>query len=94
MKQELYFKNPSVLLKYVFEVYCRCKTENFEWEENEFITYIDNSLNQLKENDFDMIVSEFLNNNDKGWWKKSYSKATYYRKKRHAMRTFIDCLIG
>ena len=73
--------------------YCRCKVKSFNWEEEELIKLIDNGLRELKENDFELLVEEFINKDNKYWWKEVYSKSTFYRHKRQAMNTFIDCLL-
>lgn len=39
-----------------------------------------------------IIENDFLNIQEKGWWKELYSSSTYYRYKSKAMDTFLDCL--
>ena len=75
------------------EQYCICKVKSFNWEEEELIELIDSKLRELKENDFELLVREFITKDNKYWWKEVYSKSTFYRHKRKAMITFIDCLL-
>ena len=83
----------EIITKYIMEQYCICKLRNFNWEDEELVKLIDNGLRQLRENDFELMVREFLNCENKYWWKERYSKSTFYRHKRLAMNSFIDCLL-
>ena len=86
------FEELQIITKFIMEQYCNCKLNGFNWENEELIELIDNGLRRLEENDFELMVKEFLNNDNKYWWKEKYSKSTYYRHKRMAMNSFIDCL--
>ena len=54
-----------------------------------YVELIDLVIGQLKADERELIVSEFINNCEAGWWDKYYSKSTYYRIKNLALDHFL-----
>lgn len=57
-----------------------------------FINFIDGTLELLIKEHKEILVNDYFQQEDKGWWQQYYSKTTYYRIKTNAMNDFLHCL--
>ena len=60
--------------------------------EKVYVYCIEQSLQELSEDERLILTKENLENTSKNWWMEYFSKSTYYRIKYKAMDRFIHCL--
>ena len=87
-----------ILVQYHFKYYrsyLRRKEFNQVKEKNYDCAYaysIQCSIEQLSSEERRILVTEFIECEDKNWWMDYFSKTSYYRIKRNALTRFIHCL--
>lgn len=59
-----------------------------------YVFRIEQSLQELNEEERLILLKENIENAPKLWWMDYFSKSTYYRIKQSAMNRFIHCLHG
>jgi len=58
---------------------------------NEYVKKVNGTLKCLSKEDKHILFKEFFNEKDnREWWKKYYSKSTYYRKRFFAIKRFME----
>ena len=77
----------------IFE-YQNCVAENYRTykAESEFIYLIDVNLRHCSKDTRCIITHDYLMDSEQDWYRDFYSKSTYYRLKRNAVKEFVDCL--
>ena len=56
-----------------------------------YVKNVKRTLNELNKDERDLINREFFSTRDNPeWWKKYYSKSTYYRKRYFAIKNFME----
>lgn len=58
----------------------------------EFVEYIDQLVSLLPVEYERIIRNDYLNKRNVKWWQEYFKKSTYYRRKRKAVRAFVDCV--
>ncbi len=57
-----------------------------------YVELIDVVLSQLKAEEREILVSEYISNCEAGWWDNYFSKSTYYRIKNLALDHFLSLI--
>lgn len=58
-----------------------------------YINYIDNILNSMECEDKRILQNEFFSKSNSTWWYGIYSKSTFYRVKKRAVRQFLTYVV-
>ena len=58
-----------------------------------YINYIDNILNSMECEDKRILQNEFFSKSNPTWWYGIYSKSTFYRVKKRAVRQFLTYVV-
>ena len=59
-------------------------------EEGRFVRHFERTLKHLNEFDRNFFSKIYLYENNADWWKKYYTKTTYYRMRENVSRKFLD----
>ncbi|MBP3891502.1 MAG: hypothetical protein J6D29_04945 [Solobacterium sp.] len=80
--------------KVEYYVYANCVRENQqEYEDGRnYVKKIDQVLENCKPNTQKIIRKDFLEMNDRWWYRVHYGKSQYYRLRKEAVLEFVDCL--
>ena len=93
------FKDLAQLVNAIAEKFFRTRQTNADYirqnplsdiDENAYLLKVQKAYNSLSENEKNLINNEFFYQSYTWWWKALYSKATFYRYKREAMRKFLE----
>ena len=58
----------------------------------DFVYRMDRNLRECSKDTRCIILNDYLLKSDPGWFTEYYSRSTYYRLKRKAVKEFVDCL--
>ena len=58
----------------------------------EYVQFIDTMLSLMPVEYERIIRNDYLQTRTVKWWQEYYKKSTYYRRKREAVETFVDCV--
>lgn len=84
-------KERPVLL--VFEQYNKYKFRTRRGEPlHPFCEHINYALSRMNKKERDLLINEYLSDNDPNWWKDQFSKSTFYRQKHIAIDSFLNCV--
>ena len=83
----------EILSKAVGDAYRSCRTRKIYEEDLALVTIVDLSLENCSRVSQLIIRKEFLEVSDKKWFLEFFSKSTFYRNRKKAMKEFIENLI-
>lgn len=73
--------------------YLKLKQKRFpNLEERRFVRNFDKAYEKLNDYDKAFFSKVYLKENDNEWWRKYYTKATYYRMRRNVSVKFLNNL--
>ena len=90
--RELYYKVYQLLecnhCLNVEEIIYLLRKSGYNCQENEVIKILYFLISRQQR----IIRNDYLQTRTVKWWQEYYKKSTYYRRKRDAVETFVDCL--
>lgn len=87
------FKDLNQLVIDIAEKFFQARLQNKDLKEDDFDKFllkVEKAYSVLKENEKNLINNEFFYQSYSLWWEGIYSKATFYRYKKEAMKSFLE----
>lgn len=86
-------KEVDALLRYLGDLYYRCKAGIETNHKRTFIQCVDKNLSMLEETHEIILRKTYFEKNESKWWAPFYSRTTYYRERSRAARIFLRCVM-
>ena len=87
------FKDLNQLVIGIAQKFFKMRLQNKDLKESdfdEFLLKVEKAYSALSENEKNLINNEFFYQDYPDWWRKKYSKATFYRIKKQSMKDFLE----